>query len=259
MSDPVQAKSAAPPATRGISLIFIMLLLVFAGATLELGLDRGGTIGVFVFVFVGWTISLCLHEWGHAATAWAGGDQSVEELGYLTLNPLRYANPVMSLLIPLVFLAMGGIGFPGGAVYINTQALRGAGWRAAVSAAGPAMNLLFLVAIALVINFGAPSGALLGGFAFLAFLQATAFILNLLPVPGLDGFGIIQSLFPENERAAMASIGRFVSLAFFVVIISAPQVLRPVWQVAETLCNFVGVSSADIGSGANLFQFWSNQ
>jgi len=102
-----------------------------------------------------------------------------------------------------------------------------------VSAAGPAMNLLFLVAIALVIRIAAPGEALLGGLAFLAFLQATAFILNLLPVPGLDGFGIIQSLFPENERAAMASIGRFVSLAFFVVIISAPQVLRPLLDAAQ--------------------------
>lgn len=257
MSDPAQHSSVARPETRGVSLIFIVMLLVFAGATLELGLGRGGEIGVFVFVFVGWIISLCLHEWGHAATAWAGGDRSVEELGYLTLNPLRYANPFLSIVIPLLFLAMGGIGFPGGAVYVNTRALRGPGWRAAVSAAGPAMNLLFLVALALIIHIGGAGGVLLSALAFLGLLQATAFVLNLLPIPGLDGFGILQSLFPQSEQAAMARIGRLVSLAFFVVVISAPQVLAPVWEVALNICNFVGIDRADIANGGVLFQFWA--
>jgi len=256
MSDPPQNPSIAPGAAHGISLIFIVMVLVFAGAALELGLGRGGAIGVFVFVFVGWIISLCLHEWGHAATAWAGGDRSVEELGYLTLNPLRYANPFLSIVIPLLFLAMGGIGFPGGAVYVNTNALRGPGWRAAVSAAGPAMNFIFLVAVALIIHLGGAGGTLLAALAFLGLLQATAFVLNLLPIPGLDGFGIVQSLFPQSERAAMAQIGRFVSLAFFVVVISAPQVLAPVWEAALSICNFVGIDRGDIANGAVLFQFW---
>ena len=82
----------------------------------------------FIIVTVLWIFSVCIHEFGHAIVAYWGGDHTVKDKGYLTLNPLRYANPVMSLLIPLVFLAMGGIGFPGGAVYINTQALRGAGF-----------------------------------------------------------------------------------------------------------------------------------
>src|SRR5262249_30704055 len=256
MRDPSQPPLVAAPAARGVSYIFIVLLLVFAGAALELGLGAGGPIGVFVFVFVGWIISLCLHEWGHAATAWAGGDRSVEELGYLTLNPLRYANPFISIVIPLLFLAMGGIGFPGGAVYVNTHALRGPGWRAAVSAAGPAMNLLFLIAISLIIHFGGAGGALLSALAFLGLLQATAFILNLLPIPGLDGFGIIRSIFPKSEQAAMAQIGRFVSLAFFVVVISAPQILSPIWEVALTLCGYAGIDRGDIANGSVLFQFW---
>ncbi|MBI3438964.1 MAG: site-2 protease family protein [Proteobacteria bacterium] len=169
---------------------------------------------------------------------------------------MRYANPFLSIVIPLLFLAMGGIGFPGGAVYVNINALRGAGWRAAVSAAGPAMNLLFLAAITLVIHFGDAGGTLRSALAFLGLLQATAFVLNLLPIPGLDGFGVIQSLFPKGEQAAMAQIGRFISMAFFVVVISAPQVLQPIWEVALTLCNYVGIDRGDIADGSALFQFW---
>ena len=71
---------------------------------------------MFVFVVFGWLVSLCLHEFGHAYTAWRYGDQDVEVRGYLTLNPLKYANPLLSLGVPLLFIALGGIGLPGGAV-----------------------------------------------------------------------------------------------------------------------------------------------
>lgn len=64
----------------------------------------------FVFVFVLWIASLCLHEFAHAQGAFVGGDTSVEEKGYLTLNPLRYTDPMLSIVWPLIFLALGGYG-----------------------------------------------------------------------------------------------------------------------------------------------------
>ncbi len=53
--------------------------------------------GVFVFVVAGWLVSLCLHEFGHAFTAWRFGDHDIAVRGYLTLNPLKYTNPLLSL------------------------------------------------------------------------------------------------------------------------------------------------------------------
>lgn len=244
---------------QGVSAIFWLLIGAFAlsGAVLVAG-DIGG-VGVFAFVFIGWIVSLCLHEWGHAATAWAGGDQSVEERGYLTLNPLRYTNPLLSIVMPLVFLAMGGIGFPGGAVYVNPGALRGPLWRAAVSAAGPAMNLACLIAIGLVVSmidkYDNP-GPFVAALGFLAFLQATAFVLNLLPVPGLDGFGILQAVLPDRTRAAVARFGGLTLIVFLVIMIAAPQVLMPVWGAALALCDVVGVSRESIVAGLEQFRFW---
>ncbi|HWA00012.1 MAG TPA: site-2 protease family protein [Caulobacterales bacterium] len=260
MSDPGRTREGARIGLKegGVSFFFLMSLLVFAGAVYELGIGRGGAIGVFVLVFVGWIISLCLHEWGHAVVAWYGGDRSVAERGYLTLNPIRYANPLFSIILPLAFLAMGGIGFPGGAVYVNRSALKSSAWSSAVSAAGPAMNVLCLVLLALVLRFAPLSDPLAGGLAFLAFLQTTAIILNLLPVPGLDGFGIIESLFPANERAAIASIGGFVSIAFLVVLYSAPSLFTPLWNAALTICGFLGVREGDIANGDDLFRFWTS-
>ena len=71
---------------------------------------------VFVLVVAGWLVSLCLHEFGHAYTAWKFGDHDIAVRGYLTLNPLKYSNPMLSLGLPLLFIALGGIGLPGGAV-----------------------------------------------------------------------------------------------------------------------------------------------
>src|SRR5271169_6830844 len=100
---------------------------------------------VFLLVTVGWVFSVCLHEFGHALVAYKGGDYTVREKGYLTLNPIRYTDPLYSLVMPLMFLFLGGIGLPGGAVYINDHLLRSKGWRTAVSLAGPAMNALLVL------------------------------------------------------------------------------------------------------------------
>src|SRR6266700_2273408 len=77
------------------------------------------------FVVSGWLISLCLHEFGHAYTAWRYGDHAVAVRGYLTLNPARYADAGLSIVLPMIFLVTGGIGLPGGAVYIDRGAIRG--------------------------------------------------------------------------------------------------------------------------------------
>ena len=95
----------------------------------------------FLIVVVIWVFSVCLHEYGHAWVAYRGGDHTVEEKGYLSMNPIRYADPVTSFILPMVFMMVGGIGLPGGAVYINRHLLRSRNWETGVSLAGPAMIL----------------------------------------------------------------------------------------------------------------------
>lgn len=159
--------------------------------------------GVFVFVIFGWLVSLCLHEFGHAYSAWRFGDRDVAARGYLTLNPLKYSHPLLSLGLPILFIALGGIGLPGGAVYVQT------GWmtarqRTLVSLAGPAVNLVFaVVLLALTRLLYDPAHSVFwAGVAFLGFLQVTAFLLNMLPIPGLDGYGALEPhLSPQTQRA----------------------------------------------------------
>src|SRR5512140_560945 len=162
----------------------------------------------FIIVIIGWIFSLCLHEFSHALVAYFGGDTSVREKGYLTFNPLKYTHPVYSLLMPMVFLLLGGIGLPGGAVYIEKWRLRSRAWESAVSLAGPAANLLLAIIIVVVLYFAPASmKTVTPALAFLCLLQVTALILNLVPLPPLDGYGIISTFLPQPVRIRLDQAG----------------------------------------------------
>ncbi len=204
------------------SLNFLLLLLVFAGlgAALWHGLV-GGRFPVFVFVIAGWVVSLCLHEFGHAAIAYFGGDRAIARTGYLDLDPVRYTDPVLSLVLPIAYILLGGFGLPGGAVYINVGRLRSRAWAAAMSAAGPAMNGMFLLALAALYRALATDGGtvdLAAGVGVLALFQATAIILNLLPFPGLDGFGILAPFLSRRAAARAEGIGGAAFLVLFLLL-----------------------------------------
>src|SRR5262245_57534097 len=107
-----------------VSPTFLALIAVVLGlAVLMVARPDFSRWAVFPFVLAGWVVSLCLHEFGHALAAFVCGDRSVRDKGYLTLDPLHYTDLQFSIILPLVFLAMGGIRLPGGAVYVNVQAM----------------------------------------------------------------------------------------------------------------------------------------
>src|SRR3954451_23110210 len=108
------------------SWVFIGVLAVFAAAGAMAWTDFGNIkFDVFLFVVSGWIVSLCLHEFAHALVAYRSGDLGVAERVYLPLNPLKYTHPLLSIVLPVVFLLIGGLGLPGGAVWVDRHAARG--------------------------------------------------------------------------------------------------------------------------------------
>src|SRR5512146_3251821 len=186
----------------------------------------------FAVVLLGWIFSLCLHEFSHALVAYYGGDTTVREKGYLTFNPLKYTHPLFSIVMPMIFLLLGGIGLPGGAVYIERWRLRSKRWESAVSLAGPAANLLLAIVLAVVLRF-APAQAVgvWPALGFLALLQVTAVILNLIPIPPLDGYGIISPYLPNSFRASVDQAGAFLMLALFAVLWYVPVISNVFWSL----------------------------
>jgi Zn-dependent protease len=216
-------------------------------------------LGVFTFVIAGWLVSLCLHEFAHAYLAWRFGDNDVAVRGYLTLNPLKYSHPLLSLGLPLVFIALGGIGLPGGAVYVRTS------WmtprrRTAVALAGAAMNAALAV-ILLVITavFADPLGdhtVFWGGMAFLGFLQVTAVVLNLLPIPGLDGYAALEPHLSHETQRALEPFKQWGFLILLILLI-APPLNYWFFSVVGSLFDVSGVDQAFVRAGSQLTRFWS--
>jgi Zn-dependent protease len=251
-----------PVASRGAFLpspIFLAIvgLVLITGVAAWRGIGNPG-IAVFGFVVAGWLLALSLHEYAHAVVAYLGGDRSVADRGYLTLNPLRYAHPLLSIGFPLLFIILGGIGLPGGAVAVERHRLRSATWDTAVSVAGPSVNVAFAVAggLGLALGFAEDHRVFWAGVAFAAFLQLTVAILNLLPVPGLDGG---NALFPwlsdrwRQRYVAAAPYGLFALLALFFV----PQLNGIFFAAVFAAAALIGLSSGGYAEGYDLFTFWS--
>lgn len=213
--------------------------------------------GVFIFVVAGWLVSLCLHEFGHAATAWRFGDHDPAVRGYLTLDPRRYSNPALSLLLPMVFIALGGIGLPGAAVYLRTWFMTPTR-RTLVSLAGPAANtLLAVLLLTLTRWFFDPDHAVLwAGVAFLGFLQIMAVVLNLLPIPGLDGYDALEPhLSPETQRAVAPFKQYGVFILLFVLL--APPINHWLFAGVAWIFELSGVPQLLANIGGRLTRFWS--
>jgi Zn-dependent protease len=210
----------------------------------------------FIFVLVGWIFSLCLHEFAHAAVAYLGGDTSVREKGYLTFNPLRYVDPVTSLLIPLAFLLLGGIGLPGGAVYIDRSRLRSKYWECAVALAGPAANLVVAGVLVLMLGAGVVPANAAPAVAFLALLQVTAILLNLLPVPPLDGYGTIAPFLPRNLRMTFGRWGSISLWILLAVLWFVPAASAWFWTATFRVAATIGVPLALAARGLRDFRIF---
>ena len=211
----------------------------------------------FVLVLVGWMFSLCLHEFSHALVAYLGGDTTVREKGYLTFNPLKYTHPVYSLLLPLLFLMLGGIGLPGGAVYIETWRLRSRAWVSAVSLAGPTANLILAIILGAFLSVApVTSSGIWPGLAFLAFLQVSALVLNLIPLPPFDGFGALEPYLPQGIRMSVAQTRGMLPFVVFFLLWYVPVVNDAFWGLVIFLAHLVGVPFDLAQLGLRGFQFW---
>jgi Zn-dependent protease len=251
--------------------VFLGILAVTIGGAVLVGFADDGrvfspsgwvTLGTVLLIFGGWAVSLCLHEFGHAITAYKGGDREVYFKGYLSLDPRRYTDPVFSLVFPLILLAIGGIPLPGGAVWINHHALRSRRTETLVSLAGPLMNLVSGLLLIVVVRIMDPAAdgyqtpALAGALSFLGLLQIFAFLLNILPIPGLDGWGALEPYMPVEWQRFGAKARPWATLVLFAVLIGIRPIGQAFSDLAYNLYGGFGGDKALASLGHDLFFFW---
>ncbi|WP_031508503.1 site-2 protease family protein [Streptomyces megasporus] len=248
---------------RRISPVFLGLLAVMGVSAWGVWTDFASNAGFAVFLFVvsAWIVSLCLHEYAHARTALHGGDISIGAKGYLTLNPFKYTHALLSVVLPVLFVVMGGIGLPGGAVFIERHRIRGRLRHSLISAAGPLVNAALAVALTAPFWLGLVDDvpvAFRCALAFLAMLQVTAAILNFLPVPGLDGYGVLEPWLSPAIRRQVEPFAPFGLIAVFACL-WIPEVNAVFWEGVDSLMTALGISWQETAYGLQYFRFWEGE
>jgi Zn-dependent protease len=220
---------------------------------------------VGIVICAGWIFSLCLHEFSHAIVAYLGGDTSVKRKGYLTFNPLKYADPGYSIALPLLFLLMGGLGLPGGAVYIDRESLKNRWWQSAVSIAGPIANICLAVLLSITFQLAIGSGLepfdridgdsfLAISIAFLIHLQVFAAIFNLLPIPGLDGYGIVEPWLSDRLQAKFDRLSKYSTLIIIGLFWYVPWFSNWTFDLIKfIISNVLNIPDLFIDLGTDMF------
>jgi Zn-dependent protease len=243
---------------RGISPFFLLLLGATAVGAVLAAVGAGAVLvaGVVLVVLGGWAVSLCLHEFAHALVAHRSGDRSVGARGYLTLDIRRYTNVALTFVLPVLFLLLGGIPLPGGAVLIDHGAIRSRGARSLVSFAGPAVNLVLAVVLVLAVGAVPMAVGLAAALSCLALIQVLAFVLNILPVPGLDGFGVLEPFLSPQAQFLASKVRPWAPLVLLVVLLGLPGASAVLFGIGDVLFALMGGDIRLASAGYGQLLFW---
>lgn len=191
--------------------------------------------------------AITVHEAAHGYAARYFGDMTAHNAGRISLNPLKHIDPFGTLLLPAMTIFLGGILFGWAKpVPVNFGALRNPKkdmlW---VAAAGPAANLVMAIFWILLIKFAV---ALPAAMALPLTLMCKAgvginlvlMVLNLLPLPPLDGGRIAVSLLPHDLAMQFAKIERYGFVILIVMLFSGmlEKILRPLMNLSYSILGF---------------------
>ena len=198
--------------------------------------------------------AITLHEVAHGWVARALGDRTAEMMGRLSLNPIKHVDPIGTVVVPVILLALGGFLFGWAKpVPVNFSNLRHPKRdMAIVAAAGPMSNLAMGLAWAgllrLTMFFPADSGAMLG-LRYMASagitINAVLMVLNLIPLPPLDGGRVMAGLLPRDASIAYSRIepyGLLILVALMASGVLGKIMYLPLMWVQTFIYGVVGLS-----------------
>lgn len=200
------------------------------------GLSALGTVQKIAVSAIPIIFAITVHEAAHGYVAKYFGDMTAFQEGRITLNPIKHIDPVGTILIPTITLVLGGILFGWAkAVPVNFSRLRNPKkdmlW---VAVAGPASNLVMAIIWALVIKFSILfSSSFTMPLAFMGavgvMINTVLMVLNLLPLPPLDGGRIAVSLLPHHLAYRYAMVERYGFIILLALLFTGvlSQIMNP--------------------------------
>jgi Zn-dependent protease len=216
-----------------------------------------------VYVLIPMILALSVHEYFHAWTAMKLGDDTAARRGRLTLNPLAHIDPIGTLLIPIVGLTSGAPFFgwakPVPITPLNfTRRMRMKTGIMLTSAAGPLSNLLFALVMTIVLGIivhtigkeelfamlHANKGitvALIRLIGWTALINVGLFIFNLLPIPPLDGSGVLAGFLPDRYLETFEKLGRYSFILFIgILLVGGRFIGYPVMWIINGFSALIG-------------------
>lgn len=175
-------------------------------------------------------LAITLHEAAHAYAAFMLGDRTAKDLGRMSLNPIKHIDPIGTIALPLMLKLSGSPFLFGWAKPVPVDArffkrpLRDMMW---VALAGPGMNLfLAMVSARLLytvssfpVEYQKVAQATFENGLFFNILLA---VLNMLPIPPLDGGKVLLGLLPEGPALRLARFEKYGMLPLLLLLVGLP-------------------------------------
>lgn len=186
------------------------------------------SIQYFTISIIPVLLAITVHEAAHGYAAKHFGDKTAYFLGRITLNPIKHIDPVGTVVIPGMLLLLSAPFLFGWAkpVPVNFSNLNNPKkdmmW---VALAGPASNLVMAIIWAIILGLFKSSGAsyalfVIGMAQVGIMINLVLMLLNLLPIPPLDGGRMAVSLLPSPWSYKLASIERYGMFILIFLIVS---------------------------------------
>lgn len=188
----------------------------------------------FAYQIIVWVVpvlfAITLHEYGHGWAAKQLGDSTAESMGRLSINPLKHIDPVGTIIVPIVMYFTSGFVFGWAKpVPVNWQQLNNTKRDIAlVALAGPFANLIMIIFWLLIAKLSISvtgSGSIVTNIMYLMaqagiVINSLLMILNLFPLPPLDGSRVVFSLLPEPFASRYSKIEPYGLIVLVLLLVS---------------------------------------